>query len=100
VMLVILLFALLIIRIMLVGRRNQLRGSLFAAYVAYGIAIWFGIQAIVNMGVNAGMFPTKGLTLPFLSYGGSSLLIDCLAIGILLRIDHEARLAMLGLRKG
>jgi cell division protein FtsW len=100
VLLVILLFALLIIRIMLVGRRNQLRGNLFAAYVAYGMATWFGIQAIVNMGVNAGMFPTKGLTLPFLSYGGSSLLIDCLAVGILLRIDHEARLAMLGLRKG
>jgi cell division protein FtsW len=97
VLVVIGLFALLITRIMLIGRRSQLRGKLYSAYVAYGIAIWFGIQAMVNMGVNSGILPTKGLTLPLLSYGGSSLLIDCIAIGILLRIDHETRLEILGL---
>lgn len=91
------LFILLVVRALLIGRRAQLRGKSFAAYSAYGIAIWLGMQAVVNIGVNAGMLPTKGLTLPLMSYGGSSLLIDCMAIGLLLRIDHESRLALLGL---
>lgn len=91
------LFGLMLVRILLIGRKSQVRGQFFSAYVAYGIATWLGIQAVVNMGVNAGIFPTKGLTLPFISYGGSSLLIDCVAIGLLLRIDHETRLSILGL---
>jgi cell division protein FtsW len=61
----------------------------FSAFVAYGIGLWFGLQVIINIGVNVGVLPTKGLTLPFMSYGGSSLIVGLLAIGILLRIDFE-----------
>mgnify|MGYP003639850666 CR=1 FL=1 len=99
VLIVISLFCLLIFRILLIARRAQLRGKLYAAYCAYGMAVWLGMQAVVNMGVNAGILPTKGLTLPLMSYGGSSLLIDCIAIGILLRIDHETRVDVLGLNQ-
>jgi cell division protein FtsW len=97
VLLVISLYILFVWRIIRIGRHAQLRGSLFAAYTAYGIAIWLGLQVFVNIGVNAGMLPTKGLTLPLISYGGSSLLIDCAAIGLLLRIDYESRMRKLGL---
>ncbi len=61
----------------------------FAAYVAYGISLWFALQAAINIGVNLGLLPTKGLTLPLISYGGSSLLISCIAMGLLLRVGHE-----------
>lgn len=61
----------------------------FAAYVAYGVSLWFGIQVAINMGVNLGLLPTKGLTLPLISYGGSSLLVSCMAVGLLLRIFYE-----------
>ena len=64
-------------------------GNRFAAYIAYGIGIWLAMQAVINMGVNMGMLPTKGLTLPLMSYGGSSLIISCMAIGLLLRIHYE-----------
>ena len=64
-------------------------GNRFAAYIAYGIGIWLAMQAVINMGVNMGMLPTKGLTLPLMSYGGSSLIVCCMAIGLLLRIDYE-----------
>ena len=97
VLLVISLYIVFVWRIIRIGRHAQLRGSLFAAYTAYGIAIWLGLQVFVNIGVNAGMLPTKGLTLPLISYGGSSLLIDCAAIGLLLRIDYESRMRKLGL---
>lgn len=90
------LYFLLIWRAMAIGRKTQLRGRAFSAYVAYGIGMWLSLQAVINMGVNSGMLPTKGLTLPLMSYGGSSLLIDCMAIGLLFRIDYEARLALLG----
>ena len=89
---VLVLFAILVIRILFIGRRCQLQGGAFSAYYCFGIAIWLGIQVVVNIGVATGLLPTKGLTLPFLSYGGSSLLIDCLAIAIVLRIDYESRL--------
>ncbi len=62
------------------------------AFLAYGIGFWMGFQVFVNIGVNTGLLPTKGLTLPFISYGGSSLLIMCYTIGILLRIDFENKL--------
>jgi cell division protein FtsW len=97
VLFLIVLYGLLIWRIMRIGRNAQLRGNTFNAYVSYGFALWLGMQVFVNMGVNSGMLPTKGLTLPLISYGGSSLLIDCIAIGILLRIDYENRLQLLGL---
>ncbi|AJC49417.1 putative lipid II flippase FtsW [Allofrancisella guangzhouensis] len=64
----------------------------YQAFLAYGIGFWMGFQVFVNVGVNTGILPTKGLTLPFISYGGSSLLIMCYTIGILLRIDFENKL--------
>ena len=66
-------------------------GNLFAAYLAYGIGTWMGLQALINVGVNTGLLPTKGLTLPLMSYGGSSTLVSCMAIALLLRIDYETR---------
>jgi cell division protein FtsW len=66
-------------------------GKLFAAYLAYGIGLIIGIQAFFNMGVNLGVLPTKGLTLPLVSYGGNSLIITCLLLGILLRVEVENR---------
>ncbi len=93
---VIVLYAIFIWRIMRIGRAAQLRGKPFQAYTAFGFAVWLGLQVFVNIGVNSGMLPTKGLTLPLISYGGSSLLIDCIAIGLLLRIDYETRLQILG----
>jgi cell division protein FtsW len=85
------LYVLLFIRTILVGRRAQLAGDHAAGFVAYGFSVWWMVQAIVNMGVNAGILPTKGLTLPFISYGGSSLLILFMAVAILLRIDYEVK---------
>jgi cell division protein FtsW len=67
-------------------------GQVFAAQIAYGIGIWLGLQACVNIGVNMGALPTKGLTLPLMSYGGSSLVIVCVAVALLLRVDMETRL--------
>jgi cell division protein FtsW len=98
VLVVLVIYGLLIWRILRIGRAAQLRGRLFSAYTAYGFAIWLGMQVFVNIGVNSGMLPTKGLTLPLISYGGSSLLIDCVAIGILLRIDYENRKGLWGLK--
>jgi cell division protein FtsW len=64
----------------------------FSAYVSYGLGLWLAMQAFINIGVNVGILPTKGLTLPFMSYGGNSIIVACLAIALLLRIDHESRL--------
>jgi cell division protein FtsW len=90
-------FALLIFlaaRSLYIGLWAERAGRLFAAYLAYGLAImWIG-QILINVGVNVGLLPTKGLTLPFLSYGGSSLVVCCISLGILLRIDWERRQAM------
>ena len=66
-------------------------GRRFQAYLAYGVASWFMLQALFNMGVNMGLLPTKGLTLPFFSYGGSSMIIFALALAIVFRIDYENR---------
>ena len=87
---IVLLFGLLVLRGMAIGRKACLKGQYFAGFLAYGISIWFGIQAVINMGVNTGLLPTKGLTLPLMSYGGSSLLISLAAIGILLRVNSES----------
>jgi len=69
----------------------------FAANLAYGIGIWFGLQSFINIGVNMGLLPTKGLTLPLMSYGGSSMLVMCVAVALLLRIDYETRCTCEGL---
>ncbi len=85
------LYVVIVARTLVIGRRAQLLGYSAAGFMAYGFAVWLTMQAVVNMGVTAGLLPTKGLTLPLMSYGGSSLLIDCLVIGIILRIDYEVR---------
>jgi cell division protein FtsW len=95
---VILLFAWLVTRAFAIGRRAALLERHFAALVAQGIGLWIGVQAVVNMGVNMGMLPTKGLTLPLMSFGGSAIVATCGAIAVLLRIDWESRQLMRGLR--
>ena len=96
VLVVVLLFALLVQRAFVIGRQSVNLGRLYPALFAMGIGIWIGVQAFVNMGVNVGMLPTKGLTLPLMSFGGSGILANCLAIGLLLRVDWENRQLMRG----
>jgi cell division protein FtsW len=74
-----------------IGVRAERAGRWFAAYVAYGLGLAIGLQAMINIGVNLGLLPTKGLTLPFLSYGSNSLVVACMAAGLLLRTDLELR---------
>jgi cell division protein FtsW len=83
------LFWLLVRSAVRIGQKAELRNDFYAAYLAYGLSFIIGVQALVNIGVNMGLFPTKGLTLPLVSYGGSSLLIVFLMLGVLLRIDSE-----------
>ena len=85
------LFVLFIHRAFSVGREAMMREKYFAALVAQGIAVWITVQAFINMGVNMGLLPTKGLTLPFLSFGGTGIFVNCIAVAILLRIDYENR---------
>lgn len=82
-------FAAIVWRIMLIGKRAILHNNSFVTLVAFGVAILLAGQAFINMGVASGLLPTKGLTLPFISYGGSSLIISCVLIGIVLRLDWE-----------
>jgi cell division protein FtsW len=91
VVVVISLFTVLIVRALRIGRAAENRERPFAGYVAYGIGIWIGLQAFINMGVNMGVLPTKGLTLPFMSYGGSSIIVMCVAMALLIRVDYETR---------
>ncbi len=88
------LFSFVVIRALYIGLWAEKTKQLFSAYVAYGLAmLWIG-QILINIGVNIGLLPTKGLTLPFLSYGGSSLIICCVILGVLLRIEWEQRTAL------
>ncbi|EZQ19797.1 cell division protein FtsW [Halopseudomonas bauzanensis] len=90
-------FALLIfvaVRALYIGLWAEKTGRYFSAYLAYGLAIMWCGQVLINVGVNIGLLPTKGLTLPFLSYGGSSLVVCCISLGLLLRIDWERRQAL------
>ncbi|EED36121.1 cell division protein FtsW [Luminiphilus syltensis NOR5-1B] len=91
--LVILVYALLVGRILHIGYTSIRLDDAFAAYVCYGIGLIFAGQAFVNMGVSSGLLPTKGLTLPLISYGGSSLIISCVMLAIVLRIEHNNRLS-------
>jgi cell division protein FtsW len=91
VVLLLALFAVLIWRIFLVGIRAERAGHAFGSHVAYGIGLWLAIQSGINVAVNMGLLPTKGLTLPLLSYGGSSLIITLAALGLLYRISWESQ---------
>ncbi len=98
ILMVMTLYAILVIRGMTIAYNAYLQERLFASYTAYGLTFWLGLQATINMGVNSGLLPTKGLTLPLMSYGGASMIINCVVIALLLRIDHENRWQALGLR--
>ncbi|MEQ1836918.1 MAG: putative lipid II flippase FtsW [Candidatus Nitrotoga sp.] len=96
VLVLILLFVGLISRAFAIGRQAAFLDRQYAALVALGLGVWLGVQAFVNIGVNMGVLPTKGLTLPFLSFGGSSIVVSCIAAALLLRIDWENRRIMRG----
>ena len=96
VMTVVILFALVVQRAFLIGREAIKLERYFSGLVAQGIGLWIGVQSFINMGVNMGLLPTKGLTLPLMSFGGSGIVANCVAIGILLRIDWENRQLMRG----
>ena len=83
-------------RIMYIGRQAIAMDRVFAGLVAQGVGIWIGFQAFINIGVNLGALPTKGLTLPLMSYGGSAILLNLVAIAIVLRVDYENRVLMHG----
>jgi len=93
---VILLFGWLLYRAYAIGRQAARLERAFAALVAWGIGVWIGVQTFINMGVNMGVLPTKGLTLPLLSFGGSGIVANCVAIALLLRIDWENRRLLRG----
>jgi len=95
---VIALFSWLVMRAFAIGRQAVALERPYPALVAQGIGVWFGVQAFINMGVNMGVLPTKGLTLPLMSFGGSGLLANCVALAVLLRIDWESRQLMRGVR--
>jgi len=88
---VVLLFVVLVIRGLSIGNSARRKGMNFHSSLAYGISILLGVQSVVNLGVNLGVLPTKGITLPFISYGGNSLVVSLVMVAILLRIEIEAR---------
>ncbi|HBR96855.1 MAG TPA: putative lipid II flippase FtsW [Gammaproteobacteria bacterium] len=92
VIILIALFAFLVLRCLKIASQAEEVGNRFAAFVAFGIAIWVGMQAFINIGVNMGVLPTKGITLPLMSYGGSSVLMMAVTFALIMRIDHETRL--------
>jgi cell division protein FtsW len=94
--LVIFLFAWLLVRAYAIGRQAARLDRPFSALVAHGIGIWLGVQTFINIGVNMGVLPTKGLTLPLLSFGGSGIVANCLALAILMRVDFENRRLLRG----
>lgn len=96
VVLVIALFSWLVLRAFAIGRQAVNLERPFSALVAQGIGVWIGVQSLINMGVNMGVLPTKGLTLPLMSFGGTGILANCIAVAILLRIDWENRQMMKG----
>lgn len=93
---VITLFIVLMVLAMLIGRSAEKLGALFNAYLAYGFGVMVGLQAFINIGVCSGLLPTKGLTLPLVSYGGSSLIVNAVIVAILLRISRENQLMAVG----
>ena len=98
VLIVVTMFFWIVKRSFAIGRQAIAMDQIFAGLVAKGVGIWVGVQAFINMGVNLGLLPTKGLTLPLMSYGGSGVLINCVGLAILLRVDYENRVLMRGVR--
>jgi cell division protein FtsW len=96
VLIVIAMFYWLVKRAFDIGRQAIVLDQHFAGLAAKGIGIWIGVQTFINMGVNLGLLPTKGLTLPLVSYGGTGVIINCIGLAILLRIDYENRVRMRG----
>ena len=96
VLIVIVLFMWMTRRIMHIGRQSISLDRLFAGLVAQGVGIWIGFQTFINIGVNLGALPTKGLTLPLMSYGGSAILMNLISLAVVLRIDYENRMLMRG----
>lgn len=96
VLVLIVLFFWLTRRIMQIGRQAIALDRVFAGLVAQGVAVWLGFQAFINMGVNLGALPTKGLTLPLMSFGGSAILMNLVALAVVLRVDYENKLLMRG----
>jgi cell division protein FtsW len=96
VLVVILLFYWIVRRAFEIGRQALVLDRTFAGLMAKGIGLWFGAQTFINMGVNLGLLPTKGLTLPLVSYGGSGILLNCVALAVLMRVDYENRVLMRG----
>ncbi|MEZ8347750.1 cell division protein FtsW [Vibrio splendidus] len=90
--LVLILIFSLVLKAILIGKKAFESDQLFSGYLAFGIGIWFAFQTLVNVGAASGIVPTKGLTLPLISYGGSSLIVMSVAVSMLLRIDHECRI--------
>ena len=86
---VVALFVMLVGRILQIGRRAAEAGMAFGSHLCYGTAIWLASQAFINMGVNMGLLPTKGLTLPLMSYGGSSIIATCAALALVMRVAME-----------
>jgi cell division protein FtsW len=86
---VIALFGVLVWRAFVIGKTAAEAGNRFGGFLAYGLGLWLGLQAFINLGVNMGVLPTKGLTLPLMSYGGSSIVVSCVACALLLRVSHE-----------
>ncbi len=93
---VIIAFFWLVVRLFNTGRQAIALGRVFSGLVAQGVAVWMGGQAFINMGVNLGVLPTKGLTLPLMSFGGSGVMLNCVALAICLRVDMENRQLMRG----
>jgi len=90
------LFSYLVLKIFGIAKESIQNKKHFSALMAQGIAIWFSVQGLINMGVNLGAVPTKGITLPLMSYGGTGILVNMVALGIILRIDHDNRSNMRG----
>ncbi|MDE2197080.1 MAG: putative lipid II flippase FtsW [Gammaproteobacteria bacterium] len=88
-LLVISLYLMLTWRAITIARNAARKQQMFGAYLAFGLGLWIGLQGFINIGVNTGVLPTKGLTLPLMSYGGSSLMVTCLAIALILRVERE-----------
>ena len=88
---IILLYLFIVWRAFVIGRLSESLEKYFSAYLAYGVGFIIGLQAYINIGVNMGVLPTKGLTLPFISYGGNSMIVYCIIFGVLLRIEYENR---------